>query len=184
MHAVESQTPTFLFTDIEGSTRRWETHGDAMADALAGDRYQTAEALSYMGGSSTYLPENRAGGVSYLEAAHRLIDSQPAPRLKARIKHGLAIARHAELKIDVARRLYEEALELFTLTGQGDGPRWNICASLGELAFLEGDVEKAIEWSNKSVDGYRALHDSLNSALALSNLAAYEIAGGRFDDGL
>ena len=30
-----SRTLTFLFTDIEGSTRLWEQHGDAMRGALA-----------------------------------------------------------------------------------------------------------------------------------------------------
>jgi predicted ATPase/class 3 adenylate cyclase len=34
VRAPPSGTVTFLFTDIEGSTRLWEEHGDAMADAL------------------------------------------------------------------------------------------------------------------------------------------------------
>ena len=33
--AVRAGTLTFLFTDLEGSTRLWEEHGDAMPDALA-----------------------------------------------------------------------------------------------------------------------------------------------------
>jgi class 3 adenylate cyclase len=32
--AVRSDVLTFLFTDIEGSTRRWEADADAMRDAL------------------------------------------------------------------------------------------------------------------------------------------------------
>jgi class 3 adenylate cyclase len=32
--AVPSHVLTFLFTDIEGSTRRWETDADAMRAAL------------------------------------------------------------------------------------------------------------------------------------------------------
>jgi hypothetical protein len=34
--AVASEFLTFLFTDIEGSTRLWEEHSDAMRDALTG----------------------------------------------------------------------------------------------------------------------------------------------------
>jgi len=32
--ALPTGTVTFLFTDIEGSTERWEAHRDAMADAV------------------------------------------------------------------------------------------------------------------------------------------------------
>ena len=35
MSVRPSGTVTFLFTDIEGSTRRWEAHPDAMRVALA-----------------------------------------------------------------------------------------------------------------------------------------------------
>jgi class 3 adenylate cyclase len=34
MSSRPSGTVTFLFTDIEGSTRKWEEHGAAMSDAL------------------------------------------------------------------------------------------------------------------------------------------------------
>ncbi|HET8739757.1 MAG TPA: adenylate/guanylate cyclase domain-containing protein [Acidimicrobiia bacterium] len=42
--------PTFLFTDIEGSTRLWEEHGDAMATALARHDQILHEAVSDAGG--------------------------------------------------------------------------------------------------------------------------------------
>ncbi len=35
MSELPSGTVTFLFTDLEGSTRLWEEHPDAMRDALA-----------------------------------------------------------------------------------------------------------------------------------------------------
>ena len=35
MHAPPTGTITFLFTDIEGSTRLWQDHPDAMRPALA-----------------------------------------------------------------------------------------------------------------------------------------------------
>jgi class 3 adenylate cyclase len=34
MAEAPSGTATFLFTDIEGSSRLWEVHPDTMADAL------------------------------------------------------------------------------------------------------------------------------------------------------
>ena len=42
---------TFLFTDIEGSTRLWEEHGDAMASALARHDEILAGAVDEAGGS-------------------------------------------------------------------------------------------------------------------------------------
>ena len=35
MTELPSGTVTFLFTDLEGSTRLWEEHPEAMRDALA-----------------------------------------------------------------------------------------------------------------------------------------------------
>ena len=35
--AAPSGVVTFLFTDVEGSTRRWEADADAMRAALAAD---------------------------------------------------------------------------------------------------------------------------------------------------
>ena len=35
MHNLPSGTVTFLFTDIEGSTKLWEKHPEAMKSALA-----------------------------------------------------------------------------------------------------------------------------------------------------
>ena len=35
MPALPTGTVTYLFTDVEGSTRLWERHPSAMGDALA-----------------------------------------------------------------------------------------------------------------------------------------------------
>lgn len=37
----------FLFTDIEGSTRRWETHPDAMRDAAVANALELAGRLLF-----------------------------------------------------------------------------------------------------------------------------------------
>ncbi len=46
-----SRTLTFLFTDIEGSTRLWEQHGDAMRRALAQHDALLRESVEKRGGS-------------------------------------------------------------------------------------------------------------------------------------
>ncbi len=46
-----SRTLTFLFTDIEGSTRLWEEHGDAMRRALAQHDALLRESVETRGGS-------------------------------------------------------------------------------------------------------------------------------------
>jgi class 3 adenylate cyclase len=38
MSQVPTGTVTFLFTDIEGSTQRWDKHSDAIRVALAAER--------------------------------------------------------------------------------------------------------------------------------------------------
>ena len=48
---MESGTPTFLFTDLEASTRRWEEHPKAMSSALARHDVLLHEALAGHGGT-------------------------------------------------------------------------------------------------------------------------------------
>ncbi len=50
MTELPSGTVTFLFTDIEGSTRLWEEHPDAMRDALARHDDLVREAIESHGG--------------------------------------------------------------------------------------------------------------------------------------
>ena len=50
MAELPSGTVTFLFTDIEGSTRLWEEHPDAMRDALARHDELLREAIEAHGG--------------------------------------------------------------------------------------------------------------------------------------
>src|SRR6478672_10160914 len=50
MHRRPSGTVTFLFTDIEGSTRRWEAHPDLMPAAFARQEAILREAVATYGG--------------------------------------------------------------------------------------------------------------------------------------
>jgi predicted ATPase/class 3 adenylate cyclase len=51
MNPLPTGTVTFLFTDIEGSSRLWENHGDAMAVALARHDTILREAVESRGGN-------------------------------------------------------------------------------------------------------------------------------------
>ncbi|HEX4086437.1 MAG TPA: adenylate/guanylate cyclase domain-containing protein [Chthoniobacteraceae bacterium] len=51
MSVLPTGTVTFLFTDIEGSSRLWENHGDAMAVALARHDIMLREAFESRGGT-------------------------------------------------------------------------------------------------------------------------------------
>lgn len=48
--SLPTGTVTFLFTDIEGSTRRWEAHHDQMADAVARHEKVMRAAIAQQGG--------------------------------------------------------------------------------------------------------------------------------------
>src|SRR5262249_8324121 len=50
MTGLPSGTVTFLFSDIEGSTRLWEEHPDAMRDALARHDQLMRTAITAHGG--------------------------------------------------------------------------------------------------------------------------------------
>ena len=51
MSALPTGTVTFLFTDIEGSTTRWEQHREAMQAALACHDAILREAIETHGGA-------------------------------------------------------------------------------------------------------------------------------------
>ena len=57
MRALPSGTVTFLFTDIEGSTRLLEDLGDAYADALEEHRRALRAAFAESGGVEVDLLE-------------------------------------------------------------------------------------------------------------------------------
>ena len=50
MAELPSGTVTFLFTDLEGSTRLWQEHPEAMKDALARHDEILREAIGVHGG--------------------------------------------------------------------------------------------------------------------------------------
>jgi class 3 adenylate cyclase len=78
---------TFLFTDVEGSTCRWEADADAMRAALAAHDEVLRSAIQTHGG---FLFKHTGDGVcaafaSPMSAVNAAIDAQWAPELPVRM---------------------------------------------------------------------------------------------------
>ncbi len=94
MSELPSGTVTFLFTDIEGSTTRWEQHRDAMQVALARHDAILREAIEAHGGVVFKPWETRSMPPSPRLRTPWLPPSLPSTR--STVKHGtLALARCA-----------------------------------------------------------------------------------------
>jgi predicted ATPase/class 3 adenylate cyclase len=106
---IPAGTVTFLFTDIEGSTRLWQDHPDAMPDALARHDALARDAIASRGG---HLFKHTGDGVcaafpdaaAAVEAAvilqHSLEDAVwddgPRPRVRMALDSGPAQRRDAD----------------------------------------------------------------------------------------
>jgi class 3 adenylate cyclase len=99
--AAPSGLVTFLFTDVDGSTRRWETDADAMRKALAAHDEVLRRAIEAHGG---WLFKHTGDGVAAAFASPRsavdaAVDAQRAldPLPKNASKR---LATHGERVID------------------------------------------------------------------------------------
>src|SRR4029079_2357475 len=104
---LPSGTVTFLFTDLEGSTRLWEEHPDAMRDALARHDQILHDAVTSHGG---HVVKDLGDGVFVLcAAAHdgvaaavdgqRALEAEPwgeVVRLRVRVGLHTAEAQHRD----------------------------------------------------------------------------------------
>src|ERR1051326_7558074 len=72
---LPSGTGTFLFTDIEGSTKLWEQHPQAMQAALARHDDLLAEGIRQHGG---IVVKNRGEGDSFFAVFSRATDAAAA----------------------------------------------------------------------------------------------------------
>ena len=109
MSELPSGTVTFLFTDIEGSTRLWEEYPDAMRDALARHDDLVREAIEGQGG---YVVKTTGdgfhaafstadGGVVAAVAAQRALDGESWPlpeplRVRMGLHTGVASLRDGD----------------------------------------------------------------------------------------
>src|SRR5690242_10987302 len=93
---AQHSSKTFLFTDVEGSTRSWERHGDVMADvierhnALLDDAVRSCggRVFSNMGDGIAAAFDDAARGVEAAVVAQRALkaaDWTPLPELRVRM---------------------------------------------------------------------------------------------------
>jgi class 3 adenylate cyclase len=101
--AAPSGVVTFLFTDVEGSTRRWEADADEMRAALAAHDEVLRSAIEGHGG---WLFKHTGDGVCAAFASPRsAVDAAVAAQreLQLPVRMGLATGEAAYDQIDQAR---------------------------------------------------------------------------------
>ena len=97
--AVASGTVTFLFTDIEGSTRRWEADADAMREALAEHDAVLRDAIESHGG---WMFKHTGDGVcAAFQTARAAVDAAVAGQRSVGLPVRMGIATgEAEMRGD------------------------------------------------------------------------------------
>jgi class 3 adenylate cyclase len=150
--SLPTGTVTFLFTDIEGSTRLWEAHGAAMAAALARHDGIVREAIAAHGGQ---VFKHTGDGVCVVFAA--------APdAVAAALDAQRALER--ESWDDIGALRVRMALHTGTAELRGEdyyGPTLNRCARL--LAAAHGGqvllTRTTADLTRDGLPGDGALHD-------------------------
>ena len=95
--AAPSGVVTFLFTDVEGSTRRWESDADAMRAALAAHDEVLRSAIEAHGG--LVVQAHRRRGVRGVRSPRSAVDAAVAAQraLELPVRMGIATGE-AELR--------------------------------------------------------------------------------------
>jgi class 3 adenylate cyclase len=92
---------TFLFTDVEGSTRRWEADADDMRVALAAFDYMTLAIRNYHDTGNTPMIRSPLGLLAAL--FHRLGRHEPAATIAGFAINPLAAAAFPEINTAIAQ---------------------------------------------------------------------------------
>src|SRR5947209_2604482 len=132
MSELPTGTITFLFTDIEGSTRLWEQHPEAMEAALARHDALAAAAIDQHEG---HLVKHRGEGDSLFAVFARATDAVAAAVALQQALHAELWPADTRLRVRMALHTGEAAVR------EGDyfSPAVNRCARLRAVA-LGGQV--------------------------------------------
>src|SRR5688572_27706822 len=154
---------TFLFTDVEGSTRRWEADAEAMRAALATHDEVLRQAIDAHGG---FIFKHTGDGVCAAFASPRsAVDAAVAAQRKLELPVRMGIATgEAELRDgDYFGAVLNRAARVMSA---GHGGQILVDGATAELvsavAFIElgqrrlRDIAKAVEISQVRADGLRA----------------------------
>jgi tetratricopeptide (TPR) repeat protein len=146
MSDLPTGTVTFLFTDIEGSTRLLQHLGERWKAVV-----ETHQQL--------------------LRAAFRgSLVGERHTALRAKVLHNLALLASGRGDVDGGWRLNEEALRYRRIAGDTRGEAETL-GNLGALAQLRGDLAEARRLYQESLTLRRRLGDRHGIALILNNLA-------------
>jgi class 3 adenylate cyclase len=96
MSSQQSRVVTFLFTDIEGSTRRWETDADAMQVALEAHDETLRQAIARCGGR--VFKHTGDGICAVFGSPHAAVDAAVAAQrcLELPVRMGIATGEAQE----------------------------------------------------------------------------------------
>ena len=150
--AAPSGVVTFLFTDVEGSTRRWETDADAMRLALAAHDEVLRKAIEAHGGS---LFKHTGDGVCAAFASPRSgVDAAVAAQraLELPVRMGLATGEAEVRGADYFGAVLNRAARVMA-SGHGgqvllDGTTAGLCGSIDLIALGPRrlrDIAKPVE---------------------------------------
>ena len=141
MNSLPTGTVTFLFTDIEGSSRLWENHGEAMAVARVEGIFSDFEHLRKLG----VHPHN-----GELNALLKMVVSDPAVTLRGLVESGKQRAVGTKRSVQPRspnQRKYVESIEtndmVFGIGPAGTGKTY-LAVAMAVSALLAKKVSRII----------------------------------------
>jgi tetratricopeptide (TPR) repeat protein len=155
---------TFLFTDIEGSTRRWEQHPEGMGRALARHDILRRAAIEKNGGHVF-----KTMGDQFCTAFATASDAVAAALAAQRA----LLSRRGEY--EAARALLEESLAPFREAGDRQAIGVTLCY-LATMSLDQGHVGAATRYCREGLEVLRDAADRYAMVQALESLARVTFA--------
>ena len=134
-------------------------------------------------GNALVILGRRAEGEALLRQALADARGLEARKLTGWVLEALGAARYVADDFAGARTCFAEALDIAAATGH-----WQLAATvslrLAEAEFRGGDASSALRLATEALVAYRTANDAPNVATTQSDVAAYLVALGRYDEAL